>query len=437
MSDIDTLLLPRWLVPIEPSAHALADHALAIDNGRITAVLPASQATEQFHARELVELPDHALIPGLVNAHTHAPMSLMRGLADDLPLMQWLAEHIWPVEGQFMSAEFVAHGTELAMAEMLRGGTTCFNDMYFFPDIIADAAAACGMRAVVGMILIDTATAWANNPQEYFDKGLAVRDAHRDHPLISAMFAPHAPYTVSDAPLRKLRVLADEMELRTHIHLHETAGEIDDAIAAGGQRPIARLDALGLLNPNLLAVHMTQLTDDEIALCAKAGVHVAHCPQSNLKLASGLAPVAKLLDAGVNVAIGTDGAASNNDLDMIGEMRSTALLGKFASQRADALPAAQVLEMATLGGARALGLADQTGSLAAGKWADVCAIDLSAPETQPVYDPIAQIVYSADRSQVTDTWVAGKRLLHDRRLTTLDEDAILARAGHWQKKLSA
>ncbi len=436
MNEVDTLILPRWIIPVETPGEVLENHALAIDDGRIAAILSACEAKARFSAREIVDLPDHALIPGLINAHTHAAMSLMRGLADDLPLMEWLEGHIWPAEGQYMSSEFATHGVELAMAEMLRGGTTCFNDMYFFPDVTAQAAAKAGMRASVGMILIDFPTVWAQNPHEYIEKGLTVRDKYRDHPLISTLFAPHAPYTVSDEPLKKIRVLADEMDLRIHMHVHETAFEVAEAEKTSGKRPLARLKELGLLTPSLLAVHMTQLTDAEIEDCAQAGINVLHCPESNLKLASGLCPVQKLLDAGINIALGTDGAASNNDSDMLGEMRTAALIGKLAANDAAALPAAAVLRMATLNGARALGLEEQTGSLVAGKWADLCAIDLSAPETQPVYDPISQIVYSAGREQVSDVWVAGKRLLRERKLTRLDLEAILDNAHLWRSRLS-
>lgn len=435
--EVDTLLLPRWLIPVDPDCVALEQHALVIDQGRILALESAAQAQTRYCARETVRLPGHALMPGLINAHTHAAMNLMRGLADDMPLMTWLQQHIWPVESTLMSREFASNGTELAVAEMLRSGTTCFNDMYFFPDAVAEVAARTGIRACVGMILIDAPTVWANNPSEYIEKGQRVRDQWRDHPLISTMFAPHAPYTISDAPLNKIRVLADEMDIRIHMHVHETAFEVEDALARTGLRPLARLQKLGLLNPSLLAVHMTQLTAEEIAEVANAGVQVIHAPESNHKLASGTCPVAELLAAGVNVALGTDSAASNNDLDMIGEMRTAALAGKMAAADPAALSAKTVLRMATLNGARALGIEHETGSLAAGKWADCIAIDLDTPETRPIYDPIAQIVYSADRHQVTDTWVAGKRLLHNRQLTSIDLVATMARADEWQTRICA
>lgn len=432
MTIIDTLLKARWVAPVDGEQRLLPEHAVAISQGRIEAVLPINEAVARYQAREVVDLDTHILMPGLINAHTHSGMNLMRGIANDLPLMPWLTEHIWPLEAKHMSREYVADGADLAMAEMLRGGTTCFNDMYFFPDVVADRVDRAGMRAAIGMIVIDFPTVWAANAGEYLDKGLALRDAWRGHARITTPFAPHAPYTVSDEPLTKIRSWADEMDVRVHMHIHETAGEIDDAVKEHGQRPLARLHDLGLLNPNLLAVHMTQITDEEIALCARNGVHVLHSPESNLKLASGLCPVQKLLDAGINVALGTDSAGSNNDLDMIGEMRTAAFIGKVTADNAAAVSADSVLRMATLAGAEALGIADETGSISPGKAADLFALDLDTIETRPTFDPIAAVVYNASREQVSDTWVAGQRLLAGRRLTTLDEDHIKARAEHWR-----
>src|SRR5690625_396095 len=418
--NVDTIIHPRWLVPVQPAGEVLEEHALAIHQGRIAGVLPRAEAATAWEAGETLELPDHALLPGLINAHTHSAMSLMRGLADDLPLMTWLEEHIWPVESQFVSPRFVEDGTRLAIAEMLRGGTTCFQDMYFFPDVTARIAAESGIRACIGLILLDSPTQWAANATEYLDKGRAVHDDYRNHPLISTAFAPHAPYTVSDEPLKRMRTIADELGVPVHMHVHETAFEIKEALKSGGQRPLARLHDLGLLTPDFMAVHMTQLEDDEIELCAHTGASVIHCPESNLKLASGFCPVAKLHEAGVNVALGTDGAASNNDLDMFGELRTAALLGKAVTGDASAIPAADALEMATLGGARALGMEDETGSLEGGKWADLCAVDLSRTEAQPIYNVISQLVYTTSREQVSDVWAAGRHVLAGRNLTTVD-----------------
>src|SRR3569623_803963 len=418
MEHVDTLIHARWLIPVEPDNTVLDHHSLAIKNGRIHAILATDEARRRYQGAVELKLDQHALIPGLINAHTHAAMSLFRGLADDLPLMEWLNNHIWPAEGAWVSPEFVYDGTRLAMAEMLRGGSTCFNDMYFFPDETARAADAARMRAAVGMILIDFPTAWAANAQDYIDKGLALHDHYKPHPLISTAFAPHAPYTVSDAPLEHMRMLADQLNVPIHMHVHETAFEVQDAVNRLGERPLARLEKLGLLTPQLLAVHMTQLNDDEIASCARAGVSVVHCPESNLKLASGFCPVHKLMSAGVTVALGTAGAASNNDLDIFSE-----------------LPAAAALRMATLIGAKALCLDDETGSLTPGKAADITAVHLGDIETQPLYHPVSQLVYAGGRDKVTDVWVAGRHLLKQRALTTLNETELLAKAAAWQQRI--
>ena len=435
METADTLIHARWIVPVEPEGVILDHHSLVIRDGRIGAILPSAAARTGFTARDIVELPAHALIPGLVNAHTHAAMSLFRGLADDLPLTDWLTQHIWPAEAKWISPEFVRDGVRLAAAEMLKSGTTCLNDMYFFPEDAAGVLREAGLRACLGLILIDFPTNYAQTPEEYFEKGLKLHDSLRHDPLLRTAFAPHAPYSVSDATLAKVRTVNNELNLPVHMHVHETAHEVNEAVTKNGQRPLARLDGLDLLGPSLVAVHMTQLTAEEIARLSISGASVVHCPESNLKLASGFCPVQALLSAGVNVALGTDGAASNNDLDMLGELRSAALLAKAVSGDATAVPAHTALRMATLNGAKAMGLEAETGSLRPGKAADITAIDLSGLASQPVYDPVSQIVYTASREQVTDVWVAGKRLLANRTLTTLDETAILRNAQSWRAKI--
>jgi len=433
---IDTLIKAGWIIPVEPHGKVLENHALAIHAGRIVDILPAALAAEQFQASQLVELPRHALIPGLVNSHTHAAMSLLRGNADDLPLMEWLEQHIWPLEQRHAGEAFVRDGTDLAIAEMLRGGVTCFNDMYFFPETTARRATLAGMRAVVGMILVDFPTAWAGGPDEYFSKGLALYDDLKGDPLVNAAFAPHAPYTVSDGPLARLRTLAEELDLPIHMHLHETLGEVEQSRASHGMRPLKRLAQLDVLGPRFIAVHMTQLDDAEIEAYARTGGSVVHCPESNLKLASGFCPVAKLAEHGINIALGTDGAASNNDLDILGEMRTAALLAKGVAGDARAVPAATALRMATLNGAKALGLEAEIGSLEPGKSADIAALDLGDIETQPLFDPISDIVYAASRHQVSDVWVAGRRVLNRRELTTLDCGDVAARALAWRERLT-
>jgi 5-methylthioadenosine/S-adenosylhomocysteine deaminase len=429
---IDLLVFPRWLVPIEPAGLVLEDHALAVDGSRIVDILPADFARQTYQPRETLELREHAVMPGLVNAHAHSAMTLLRGFADDLPLMDWLQHHIWPAEGAHVSAAFCEDGVRLAVVEMLRSGVTCFNDMYFFPEATVKVATDAGVRATVGLIVFDFPTAWGSGPDEYIHKGLELHDRLRGDPLVRTAFAPHAPYTVSDGPLRRVRELADELSLPIHTHLHETAAEVQGSLDAYGKRPWARLRELGLLGENLIAVHMTQLTDEEIAEAAALGVSVVHCPESNLKLASGFAPVARLHAAGVNVAIGTDGAASNNDLDLFVELRCAALLAKCVSGDPSAIGAATALRMATLGGARALGRDDEIGSLEKGKQADFIAVDLSAPNTQPVYDVISLLTYAAHSAQVSHVYVGGRCLLRERELLTVDQAATLAKARSWR-----
>lgn len=435
MQTVDSLIHARWIVPVEPDGVVHEHHSLAINEGRILAILPTAAARDAYSASVEHELDRHLLIPGLVNAHTHAAMSLLRGLADDLPLNEWLNDRIWPAETRWVNEEFVHDGTQLAIAEMLRSGTTCFNDMYFFPDVTARVAAQCGIRACVGLIVIDFPTVWAQNAGEYISKGLAVHDRYREDPLVRTVFAPHAPYSVSDEPLEHIRVLADELDIGIHMHVHETADEIDRAVELTGRRPLDRLQELGLVSPALMAVHMTQLVPDEITGFAAGGAHVIHCPESNLKMASGFCPVVALINAGINVALGTDGAASNNDIDMFGEMHTAALLGKAISGDASALPAHTVLRMATLNGASALGIGQETGSLAAGKWADITAVRMDCLEAQPVHDPVSHLIYACGREQVSDVWVAGQQLLKERRLTTLDSDDILGRTYVWETRL--
>ncbi|NOZ10082.1 MAG: TRZ/ATZ family hydrolase [Gammaproteobacteria bacterium] len=437
MTPIDTIITARWVIPVEPDEVCLDHHAVAIDKGLIVALGTCDDIAARYRADVSIDLPDHALIPGLVNTHTHAAMSLFRGMADDLPLNTWLTKHIWPAEMKWASPEFVRDGSRLAIAEMLKGGTTCFADMYFFPDTVATVAEAANIRACIGLIVIDMPTAWAQNAEEYFEKGIALHDQVRHSSWVSTLFAPHAPYTVSDIHLEKIRTLADELDIPIQMHLHETAHEIDESVSLHGCRPLQRIERLGLMTPRLLAVHMTQLLDDEIQSLAEHGVTVVHCPESNLKLASGFCPVTQLIQKNVNVALGTDGAASNNDLDMLAEMRCAALLAKGISADPTTVPAHTALRMATLNGAQALGLGEQIGSLVPGKAADLTAINLSGLATQPLYDPVSQLVYSASRGQVSDVFVGGVHVLKNHELTTLDEIEILASAQQWAAKIKS
>ena len=437
MQEIDSLIEAKWIIPVEPRGVVHENCSLAVQNGKIIDLLPSVDASRLYHAGIVHKLSEHVLIPGLVNTHTHAAMSLFRGLADDLPLMEWLQQHIWPAEQKWITDEFVHDGSQLAIAEMLSGGITCFNDMYFYPDVTARAASHAGIRAVVGLIVLDFPTVWASSADEYINKGLELHDHYHGDALIRTAFAPHAPYTVSDTPLQRIKVLADELEIPIHMHVHETNDEVQQSIETYGVRPLQRMKDLAMLSPNLLAVHMTQLTDDEIQMAAEHGIHIVHCPESNLKLASGFCPVGKLLDAGINVALGTDGAASNNDLDMFGEMRTAAMLAKAIAGDPSVVPASVALEMATLNGARALGMEQDIGSLVPGKAADIVAVKMTDIETQPLYHPISQLVYATGRDKVSDVWINGQHLLNQGHLTTLDRTAILHKTLHWRDMIAA
>jgi 5-methylthioadenosine/S-adenosylhomocysteine deaminase len=431
----DSIISARWIVPVLPRDALLEHHAVVIARGAIVDVLPAHTALERHPCARVLTLPDHVLIPGLINLHTHAAMTLMRGLADDLPLMPWLRNHIWPAETRVAGAEFVRDGTLLACAEMLRGGVTCFNDMYFFPQAAAQAALQARMRAAIGLIALEFASAYATDAADYLTQGMALRDALRDENLLSFCLAPHAPYTVSDATFERIAVYAAELDLPIHTHLHETSDEIRDSISSHGVRPLQRLQQLGLLGPNLIAVHGVHLTAAEIALLAQHGCHVAHCPTSNLKLASGLAPTHALAQAGVNIGLGTDSAASNNRLDIFAELRLAALLGKHGANDAAAFPARAALEMATINAARALGLEAKIGSLEAGKRADITAINCGALELSPCYDPLSHLAYAAGRENVSHVWVDGELLVKHGKLLTIDSAEIIARASYWRDKI--
>jgi 5-methylthioadenosine/S-adenosylhomocysteine deaminase len=437
MTDSVRILCPEWLICVDADNRVLQRHSVVVEGTQITAIEPRDDAIRNHPDATVVALDGHALMPGLVNAHTHLAMNLMRGFADDLPLMTWLNDHIWPTEARFVDRQFVADGSRLAMAESIRGGVTCFNDMYFFPDVVAETAMAVGMRASVGLIALDFPTVWASGPDEYLEKGLQLHQQLIDEPLVSCLFAPHAPYTVSAEPLNRIRQLGEDNGIGVHMHVHETAAEVQQFVEQHGVRPLSRLAELGLLNPAFCAVHVTQLTDDEIQQVAQSGCSVLHCPESNLKLASGIAPITALQNAGVNVAIGTDGAASNNDLDMFGEMRSAAFIAKVRSGDAAVLSATQVLRMGTINGARALGLGDVTGSIEVGKQADLVAVDFDKPELQPVFNPVSHLIYSANRADVSHVWVAGRQLLDRGELTALDNRELVANAKQWADKLTS
>ncbi|GAB7533024.1 TRZ/ATZ family hydrolase [Pseudomonas sp. 3A(2025)] len=431
----DLLLLPAWLVPVEPAGVVLKEHGIGIRDGLIAWIGPRAEALRR-PSTQVIELPGMLLAPGLINAHGHAAMTLFRGLADDLPLMTWLQEHIWPAEGKWVDEAFVRDGTDLAIAEQLKGGITCFSDMYFYPKVAAERVHNSGMRAQICVPVLDFPVPGARNIDEALHIGIELFNDLAHHSRIKVAFGPHAPYTVSDENLERVRVIADELDAMIHMHVHETAFEVEQSLEQHQERPLARLQRLGLLGPRLQTVHMTQISDEDLTLLVESNTSVVHCPESNLKLASGFCPVERLWQAGVNVAIGTDGAASNNDLDLLGETRTAALLAKAVAGSATALDAHRALRMATLNGARAMGIQAETGSLEIGKAADMVAFDLSGLNQQPIYDPVSQLIYTCNRDCVRHVWVAGKPLLEDGRLTRMDEQALCDTAIAWGRRIA-
>ena len=432
---LDLLLLPTWLVPVEPAGVVLKDHGVGIRDGRIVFIGPRAQALKLV-ATQTRELPDMLLSPGLINAHGHAAMTLFRGMADDLPLMTWLEQHIWPAETKWVNEDFVRDGTNLAIAEQLKGGITCFSDMYFYPKVASECVHNSGIRAQIAIPILDFPIPGATSADESLRQAVELFADLKLHPRIKIAFGPHAPYTVGDENLEKIRVIADELDAAIHMHVHETAFEVHQAVEQNAERPVERLARLGLLSPRFQAVHMTQISDEDLSMLVESNSSVIHCPESNLKLASGFCPVERLWQAGVNVAVGTDGAASNNDLDLLGETRTAALLAKAVAGSATALDAHRALRMATLNGARALGIDSDTGSIEIGKAADLVAFDLSGLAQQPVYDPVSQLIYATGRDCVKHVWVAGKQLLEDRHLTRLDEQQLCATARAWGERIS-
>ncbi len=434
----DSLIEARWIVPVTPADVCLENHAVAVTNGRIVGIEPAETARRAYRSDVTISRPDHVLLPGFVNAHTHAAMTLFRGYADDMALEPWLRERIWPAEQRWVGAEMVRDGTRHAIAEMLKSGVTCFSDQYFFPEIVAEVADEMHIRADVATPVIDFRTAWADDGAHCLKKAAdLVHDAYVDHPRITTCFAPHSTDVVSDDTFHALRILADQLDRRVQIHLHESAAEVEKAVSDTGERPIARMERLGFMNGSLLAVHAVHLLDEEIDRMAEAGVSVAHCPRSNLKLASGMARVRDMRAAGVNVALGTDGAASNNELDILGELRLAALLAKGVAGDPTALRAHDALRMASLDGAKALGLHDEIGSIEPGKAADLVCLDISHVQSQPLYDAASQVVYTCGASQVADVWVAGRQLIDAGQLGVADEREIIARSQEWQRRISS
>ncbi|HQN65322.1 MAG TPA: TRZ/ATZ family hydrolase [Methylophilus sp.] len=434
-SHVDTIIHARWIAPVSGRGAFLQDHTVVLNSGEIIAICPR-QDSKCYLAKDEVYLDAHLLIPGLINLHTHAAMALMRGLADDKPLMPWLHQHIWPAEQAMVSADFVRDSSLLACAEMLKSGTTTFNDMYFYPQATADACLQAGLRANLGLVILEFPTRYASHADEYLEKGMDARDSWRDKTLISTSFAPHAPYTVSDATFEQVVTYSEQLNIGIHTHLHETQAEINESEQKYHLRPLARLANLGLLGPQVSFAHAVHLYPGEMTLLAENGCHIAHCPSSNLKLASGIAPMVECLRHRINIGLGTDGAASNNRLDMFTEMRTAALLAKGSSGDAEALPAYQALEMATINGARALGLDGKIGSIEIGKRADLTAVRMDYAEAMPVFDPVSHLVYVAGREHVSHVWVDGTLQYHSGVFRGIEPQELQAIVTKWQPRVA-
>lgn len=440
---IDTVISARYLIPVVPEDTVLENHSVALCGQQIVEIFPTAELPQRncnghnYSNARHYQLDQHILIPGLINCHGHAAMSLLRGYADDLALMDWLQNHIWPAEGKWVGEQFVFDGTLLACAEMIRSGTTTFSDMYFFPDQAARAALQAGLRAQLTFPIFEFPSNWGSNAQDYLHKGLAVRDTYKGHEMIQVVFGPHAPYTVANATFERVATLAAETDSAIQVHLHETAFEVESSLKEHGLRPIERLQQLGILTPRTQCVHMTALNGADIETIRRNGSHVIHCPESNLKLASGFCPVDKLMKAGINVALGTDSAASNDDLDILGELKSAAQLGKAVAGDPTALGGHSALRMATLNGAKALGLEDRIGSIEVGKCADLCAVSIAELEARPLYSPVSSLIYTNSGARVKYVWVNGRCLLENGQLATLHATELLAKATEWEQKIKA
>jgi len=435
LADVDLILEARWVATVAANSTLLENYSVIVVKDTIIDLLPTAEARKRYTSVNVYSLGEHILIPGLINLHTHAAMNLMRGIADDLPLMTWLNDHIWPAERAVVFDDYVRDASLHACAEMLSGGTTCFNDMYFFPQATAAAVNQAGMRANLGLFVSEFANSYASDADDYLQKGFEAHDSWRSNMMITSSIAPHAPYTVSDQTFEKVLTYAEQLGLGIHTHLHETRDEISQSEAQYGVRPMQRLAALGLLGPSFTAAHGVHLLPHEIDMLAEYGCNVAHCPSSNLKLGSGIAPVAGLLKSKVNVGIGTDGAASNNRLDMFAEMRLAALLAKGASEDPTVLPAHQALELATINAAKALGLDEKIGTLETNKQADIVAVKLTDLTISPCYDPISHLVYTCGREQVTHTWVAGELRYSNGIYAGIEPMELKEIIQKWQPKL--
>ncbi|MDC0127282.1 TRZ/ATZ family hydrolase [Methylophilaceae bacterium] len=433
--NVSAIISASWIFTSGPEDQLLSDYAVVIENDKIIDLVSQKKVFDEYEANNNYQLNNHILIPGLINAHTHSAMSLFKGFADDLPLQDWLNNHIWPAEKEFVNSSFVKDGSILALSEMIKSGVTTFNDMYFFPDATAEAAKELEVRGNIGLVVLDFPTNYATDPEDYLVKGFEFRDKWRNEELITTSIAPHAPYSVSDEAFSLINTYSEELGINIHTHLHETQWEIEDSIDKYGITPIQRLNNLGIIGPSLVAAHCVHLNDQDMAILAKNKVNIVHNPSSNMKLGSGIADVAKMLKQNLNVSLGTDSSASNNRLDIMEEMRLAALISKGSSMLPESIPAKEAIKMATINGAKALGLDSEIGSIEKNKKADLVAIDLSTIENQPLYDPLTTFVYSSSRSDVSYVWINGKIKLMDKKLINMDEERIIQLAKKWQRKL--
>lgn len=422
---VDILIVKGTVITMDSNGTVLEAGTVVINDGTIVAVGASESLKSKFKAKETINANGRIVMPGLINTHTHAAMVIFRGFADDLPTQEWLENYIWPAEAKYINAETVRLGTLLAIAEMLRSGTTTFNDMYFFEDEVAKAAKEAGIRAVVGEALLDFPTPNKKTPQEGLEYSEMLIQKWRGDPLVTVAVAPHAPYTCSPEILKAAKNISDKYNVRFHIHLSETEKEVNKIQKKYGLTPVGYMDSLGVLGDNVIAAHCVHLTEEDIQLIAHRKVGVAHDPESNMKLASGVAPIPDLLDAGVKIGLGTDGAASNNDLNMFEEMDTTAKLHKVFRQDPTVIDAQTVVEMATIGGARVLGLDDQIGSIEEGKRADIIVIDLNKPHTIPLYNPYSHIVYVIDGADVETVIIDGKIVMRNQKILTINEAEII------------
>lgn len=436
MINVDYIIYADYVLPMDESLAVIKDGAIAVKGTKVLKVGTSQEIFKKYSPRAIINGSQHVVFPGLINTHTHAAMVYFRGIADDQPLKEWLENHIWPAENQWLSPEFISDAIELACLEMLKGGITTYNDMYFYEDAAGKATKRVGMRAVLGVGLLDFPTKSAGTTEEYFANAESFIKGWKGDNLITPCIAPHALYTCGPETLKRARKVADIYDIPIHIHLSETKWEAEEIMRRFGMSPVEYLESLGFLNERVLAAHCVWLTDLEIEILAKRRVGVSHCIESNLKLASGIAPVVRMLKAGVRVTFGTDGAGSNNDLNILSEMSTAAKLHKAVSGDPTALDAKTALLMATRWGAEVLGLGKVTGSIEEGKAADIVMADLNKPHLVPMYSIYSHIVYSMRPSDVEMVMVDGKIVVNDGKLTTTDESEILYKAKKWCEKIS-